>query len=321
MSIIHRLYRRYLQFGGIKLVREYIRLGVFGEFLKQGALVLLRKKTINAAYSCIQQKVVPQIRKRYAPLLDKWIEAYREKELTHEHCQKVWVCWFQGMEQAPEIVRICQTSLRRYLKEREIIVLSDGNIDQYVTFPEHIQQKYHEGKIPQAQYSDLLRLELLTRYGGTWIDATVLCTGSHFPQEILNADLFFFQYIREGNKEFHGISNWFITASSNQKALLILKEMLYQYHQDYDCTVAYFIFHVFFMMIVKKLPEEVKQMPRVSNKYCFALENHLGDSYDETWLRAMMANCCFHKLNGRLWKEAEGKEDTYLCKIKEMFAI
>jgi hypothetical protein len=149
----------------------------------------------------------------------------------------------------------------------------------------------------------------------------VLCTGSHFPQEILNADLFFFQYIREGNKEFQGISNWFITASSNQKALLILKEMLYQYHRDYDCTVAYFIFHVFFMMIVKKLPEEVKQMPRVSNKYCFALESHLGDSYDETWLRALTANCCFHKLNGRLWKEAEGKEDTYLCKIKEMFVI
>jgi len=49
--------------------------------------------------------------------------------------------------------------------------------------------------------------------------------------------------------------------------------------------------------------------------------NHLGDSYDETWLRALTANCCFHKLNGRLWKEAEGKEDTYLCKIKEMFAI
>lgn len=319
MSVFHRLYHRFWQFGGLKLIREYIRLGVFGEFLKQGTLVLLRRKTINAAYSCIQQKVVPQIRKNYVPLLKQLIDTYSEKELTHEHCQKVWVCWFQGMEQAPEIIKICQASLRRYLKEREIVVLTDENISQYVTFPEHIQRKYREGKIPQAQYSDLLRLELLTRYGGTWIDATVLCTGSHYPQEILNADLFFFQYIREGNEDFHGISNWFITASSNQKALLILKEMLYQYHKDYDCTVAYFIFHIFFMMIAKKLPEEVKQMPRVSNKYCFALENHLGDGYDEAWMKTLTANCCFHKLNGRLWKEAEGENDTYLCKIKEIY--
>lgn len=321
MSVFHRLYHRFLQFGGLILIREYIRLGAFNEFLKQGTLVLLRKKTINAAYSCIQQKVVPQIKKKYNPLLKQLIDKYAEKEFTHEHSHKVWVCWFQGMEQAPEIIKICHTSLRRYVKEREIVVLTDDNISQYVTFPEHIQQKYHEGKIPQAQYSDLLRLELLTRYGGTWIDATVLCTGSHYPQEIFDADLFFFQYIRAGNIDFHGISNWFITASSNQKTLLILKEMLYQYHKDYNCTVAYFIFHIFFMMIAKQLPEEVKQMPRVSNKYCFVLENHLGDSYDETWMKTLTASCCFHKLNGRLWKEAEGKSNTNLCKIKELCGV
>ena len=329
MSVFHRLYNRFWQFGGLALICEYIRLGAFSEFLKQGTLVLLRKKTIGDAYSSIQQKVVPQIRKKYAPLLKQLIDQYAEKELTHEHCHKVWVCWFQGMEQAPEIIKICYTSLQRYLKDREIVVLTDDNISQYVTFPEHIQRKYQEGMIPKAQYSDLLRLELLTRYGGTWIDATVLCTGfndndslnDNLNENILDADLFFFQYIRNGNEDFHGISNWFITSSSNQKALLILKEMLYQYHKDYDCTIAYFIFHIFFMMIAKQLPEEVKQMPRVSNKYCFVLENHLGDSYDEAWMKALIANCCFHKLNGRLWKEAEGKSNTNLCKIKEMFDV
>ncbi len=319
MSIITRLYHRFWQFGGLTLVREYIRLGVFGEFLKQGVFVLLRRKSINEAYSCIQQKVAPQIRKKYAPLLRGLIEKYSQRELTHKHSRKVWVCWFQGMEQAPEIVKICQKSLRRYLKEREIIVLTDDNISEFVEFPKDICKKYQTGRITRAHYSDLLRLEVLTRYGGTWIDATVLCTGSHYPQKIFDADLFFFQYIREGYIQFQGISNWFVSASSNQKALLVLKEMLYQYHKDYNCAVAYFIFHIFFMMIAKKMPEEVKQMPRISNKYCFALENHLGESYDEDWMMALTTNCCFHKLNGRLWKEAEGKKDTYLCKIKEMF--
>ena len=321
MSVFQRLYNRFWQFGGLNLVREYIQLGVFGEFLKQGLLVLLRRKSINEAYSNIQKKVAPRIRKKYAPLLQELIKKYSKKELTHEHCRKVWVCWFQGMEQAPEIVRICQKSLRRYLKDREIVVLTDDNISQYVTFPEHVRMKYKKGIITRAHYSDLLRLEVLTRYGGTWIDATVLCTGSHYPQEIFETDLFFFQYIREGNTNFQGISNWFITSSSNQKVLLILKEMLYQYHKDYNCAVAYFIFHIFFMMIAKQMPEEVKQMPRISNKYCFALEKHLGDSYEEAWMNALTTNCRFHKLNGRLWKEAEGRNNTYLCKIKEMFSV
>lgn len=330
MSVFHRLYHRFWQFGGLTLVGEYIRLGAFGEFMKQGLLVLLKKKGISQAYADIQRKIVPHLRKQYAPLLKQLISEYSEKELTHQHSHRIWVCWFQGMENAPEIIRICQTSLRRYLKDREIIVLTDENISQYVTFPKHIQEKYQKGKIPMAHYSDLLRLEVLTRYGGTWIDATVLCTGFGTQKapwreggmiitDILDADLFFFQYYHQGNTRFSGISNWFISASSNQKSLLILKEMLYQYHKDYDCAMAYFIFHIFFMMIARQLPEEVEQMPRVSNKYCFALENHLGGHYDEVWMKQLTDNCCFHKLSGRLWKEAEGKSDTYLCKIKEMF--
>lgn len=319
MSIIKRLYKRFCQFGGLTLISEYIRLGVFGVFMKQGALVLLRKKGIPQAYAEIQREIIPQLRKKYAPFLHQLLADYSEKKLTHQHGHRIWVCWFQGMENAPEIIKICQTSLRRYLKEREIVVLTNENINQYVSFPEFIQEKYQKGKIPMAHYSDLLRLEVLTRYGGTWIDATVLCTGNHFPKEILDSDLFFFQHIREGDTQFRGISNWFVSASSNQKTLLILKEMLYQYHKDYDSAVAYFIFHIFFMMIARELPEEVQKMPRVSNRLCFELENHLGDSYDERWMNNLTSMCCFHKLNGRLWKEAEAKNNTYLCKVKELF--
>ena len=326
MSVIRRLQNRFWQFGGLNLVREYIRLGVFWEFVKQGALVILKKKEISQAYARIQQKVVPQLRTQYAPLLQQLIADYSGKKLIHQHSHIVWVCWFQGLENAPEIVKICQTSLRQYLGDREIIVLTDENMSQYVTFPEHIQKKYQKGLIPMAHYSDLLRLEVLTRYGGTWIDATVLCTGEATLNDgrlkvvdYLDADLFLFQYYREGDARIRGVSNWFISASSNQKTLLILKEMLYQYHNDYNCAVAYFIFHVFFMMIAKKLPEEVVKMPRVSNSFCFLLENHLGNRYDEAWMKHLTDRCSFHKLNGRLWNEAEGKDNTYLCKIKEMF--
>lgn len=323
MSVVRRLYNRFWQFGGFNLVREYIHLGVFGEFLKQGGLVLFKKKGISRAYACIQQKIVPHLRKQYTPLLQQLLLDYSNKELAHQHSHRIWVCWFQGMEDAPEIIRICQTSLRRYLNEREIIVLTDENIGEYVTFPEHIRKKYQKGKIPMAHYSDLLRLEVLTRYGGTWIDATVLCTGKAtygLPlMDYLDADLFLFQSFHEGDSQIRGISNWFISASSNQKTLLILKEMLYQYHEDYDCTMAYFIFHIFFMMIAKELPDEIKRMPQGSNRFCFELENHLGDQYNEMWMKNLTDWCSFHKLNGRLWKEAEGKDNTNLCKVKEIF--
>ena len=318
-STISRLRKRFRQFGGLKLVATYIRFGVFGEFLKQGLKVLSGRCSVNEAYSRIERKVIPKLQKQYQPLLEDLAGRYENLELTHEKKDAIWVCWFQGMDQAPEIVKICNESLHRYINGREIIVITEENIGEYVSFPDYIQKKYKQGKIPMAQYSDLLRLELLIRYGGTWIDSTVLCTGDHFPKEVLDSDLFFFQFIKEGADRVQGISNWFITASSNQKVLLILRDMLYRYWQDYDCLVAYFVFHVFFAMIARKLPEEVTKMPRISNKYCFYLEHRLADEYDEQWLKELTDRCCFHKLNSRLWNEAERKDNTFLCKIKSWY--
>ena len=321
MSVVFRLSKRFRQFGGFRLVSTYFRLGLLGVFLKHGFQVLRGKQSIADAYSQIQSKVVPHIKIQYEVVLKELIAKYSKEELPQSHSNKVWVCWLQGMEQAPEIVKVCHASLKRHLKDREIVVITSENINDYVTFPDYIKRKYEKGIIPMAQYSDLLRLELLTRYGGTWIDSTVLCTGfkgSNVQEfkEHLDAELFMFQHLRKGETRFLGISNWFITASSNQKVLLILRDMLYQYWKDYNCVIAYFIFHIFFTMIAEQMQEEIAKMPRKSNKYCFYLEHRLSDTYDEAWMKELTARCCFHKLNGRLWNEAEGKENTFREYVK-----
>ena len=42
-----------------------------------------------------------------------------------------------------------------------------------------------------THFSDLLRLELLIKYGGTWVDASVLIT--KYTKDYFNKDLFFFK--------------------------------------------------------------------------------------------------------------------------------
>ena len=39
-----------------------------------------------------------------------------------EFSNKVWICWFQGEEHAPELIQTCIQSMRTQLKGREIIV-------------------------------------------------------------------------------------------------------------------------------------------------------------------------------------------------------
>lgn len=90
---------------------------------------------------------------------------------------KIWMCWWQGEENAPEIVKACIESVRRNAGDHEVIVITDKNLSHYVDFPEWVLEKVRAGVMSRTHLSDLLRLSLLADYGGLWLDATFFCTG------------------------------------------------------------------------------------------------------------------------------------------------
>ena len=188
------------------------------------------------------------------------------------------------------------------------------NWKKYVELPEFIVKKWEKGRIPAALFSDLLRLELLIKYGGTWIDSTVLCTGLNENQneneKFLNADLFLFQYTKQGCIPV-SISNWFITSCSNNEVLMVLRDMLYAYWTDYDCTLDYYIFHLFFSMLSKEYPEEIAKMPYGQSMNSLVLLHHLNEKFEQKKWDNLTSIVCFHKLAFRLPKEIKDKKDNY----------
>ena len=90
---------------------------------------------------------------------------------------KIWMCWWQGEENAPEIVRACIDSVRRNAGGHEVVVITDENLSKYVDIPEWALDKVHAGIMSRTHLSDLLRLSLLAEHGGLWLDATFYCTG------------------------------------------------------------------------------------------------------------------------------------------------
>ncbi|HBK29530.1 MAG TPA: polysaccharide biosynthesis protein [Parabacteroides sp.] len=88
---------------------------------------------------------------------------------------KIWMCWWQGLDTAPEIVKACIESVRRNAGGREVIVINDENVEEYVQFPNWIKELHKNGILSRTHISDLLRLELLAQYGGIWLDSTFYC--------------------------------------------------------------------------------------------------------------------------------------------------
>ena len=315
-SLFHILRTRIRQFGGWRVVRIYAKNGAFWPMLK----VILRnpfnRKSYKNAYSEAVRKMGPILRDAYSPVMHERQVYYASRSWEHRKAKIVWFCWLQGLEDAPLVIKTCYSSIVRNLKDREIRVIDGDNWKDYVELPDYVVQKWKEKQIPPAHFTDLLRLQLLIRYGGTWIDSTVLCTGitpenEHETFSFLDADLFIFQYTRPGSSQWGGIGNWFITSNTNNEVLMVLRDMLYAYWKDYDCLINYYVFHLFFSMLREVYPEEIASMPYGYGARSLFLVTHWSEAFDqEKWTR-LTSEVCFHKLAYSVKKEALTGENNY----------
>lgn len=177
--------------------------------------------------------------------------------LSHENCGKVWVCWLQGLENAPEIVKLCCKSIADNVgADREVVFIDKENYKNYVTLPDYILKKYNDGIIADANFSDILRLELLIKYGGTWIDSTILLTGK--PERfMLESPLFMpCTSMWETYQIAFRTENYFITADSNDKILTMTLKLLYKYWQSYNICVEYLLVYVFTEIAIEQFSDE-----------------------------------------------------------------
>lgn len=331
-----KLITRYKQFGGAKLVWQYAKLGavptvlkglwrftVKGSWFKVGVF-----QCFKGLYGEIIRKVEPFLIQKYGSK----VQEFKSSSLPHEHPKVIWWCWLQGIEAAPPIVRACYNSLvhGEWFKVNgyKVNVIDAENWKEYVELPDYIEKKWEKKQIPPALFSDLLRLELLIKYGGTWIDSTVLCTGfkefeslssscgsscSPSVQEFkryLDADLFLFQYTKQGSIHV-SISNWFISAHSNNEVLMVLRDMLYSYWKDYDCVLDYYIFHLFFAIISKEYPEQIAAMPYGQSQNSLVLLHHWGEKFEQKKWDKLTENVCFHKLAFRTKDCVKATRDNY----------
>ena len=303
--------------GGTKLLKQYWQSGAFftavGEFMLLGksrtALEILRLST--------QMKAKQKLEKRYRSTLRKFDGDY-DPALPHESSNKVWICWFQGIESAPEIVQKCYESVRVNLLDKEIVVITSDNINDYVRFPDYIMEKWQKGIITHTHMTDLLRLELLIRNGGVWLDATVFCSDSNIPGYFFHSDLFFYQCLKPG-RDGHStyMSSWLMSANSNNKLLMATRHLLYEYWREHDSMVDYFLLHDFMSIVLEYYPEDWKNIVPRDNAAPHVLLLRLFDEYDEGIWNAVKAQTPFHKLSYKFEKEKETMKNTYYSEIIE----
>lgn len=306
MSEFHKIFQKV---NGKQILREYAQSHVLMHALLMTAIEGTSTKSLEIVRESVSNKLVKRLRKKYAPFIAEFKKHDCEKKkLSREHSNKVWVCWLQGMANAPSIVQKCYQSLLDNVKNKEIILLDANNYKEWVAFPGYILKKVEDGTISKTHMTDLLRLELLEHYGGTWIDATVFCSSGNIPSYIWDSDLFLYQNLKPGlDAHATRISSWLITAITNHPIIALTKELMYQYWQTHDFLLDYFLIHDFMELAIEAYPELWNRVVPVSNSIPHILLLRLADKYDERIWTAVKEMTPFHKLS---WKIDEEKMET-----------
>lgn len=153
----------------------------------------------------------------------------------------IWVLWWQGLESAPLIVQRCVESIKRDGGGHSLHLLSKDNLEEYIQLPDFIKQKVDNGAITLTHLSDIIRMALLAKYGGFWIDSTVFVT-----KPIKGYDLPFYsirqhcsnpRYVDNGN----GWTAYFIATCPNSIVAETIYKFFLAYWRIHDVLIDYYL--------------------------------------------------------------------------------
>lgn len=117
--------------------------------------------------------------------------------------KKIYFLWLQGMDNAPLVVKKCYESWIKHNPGWEMVFFDEHNIAEHIDLP--------EWDIPKYVVSELLRINLLAKYGGVWVDATCFCVRPLDEWLYDYMDAGFFAFDRPGHDRM--ISSWFLASN------------------------------------------------------------------------------------------------------------
>ena len=156
--------------------------------------------------------------------------------------KNIYILWFQGFENAPEIIKRCVDSWKHYNLDWNIILLDNTNINKYIYIQEYIDMTNKD--INFTALSDVIRIILLTTYGGLWVDATTFCNKplNDWLPKYINSGFFAFSKPSEDKL----ISTWFLYSEKEHYITSAWLKSIVDYYKIHNQPHTYFWVHYLF---------------------------------------------------------------------------
>lgn len=183
----------------------------------------------------------------------------------------IYILWYQGFNNAPDLVNKCVNSWKYYNPDWTIILLDESNYTKYANINKYLD--ITKKNISLTHLSDIIRLLILKKYGGIWADATTFCNKS--------LDEWLQNYINEGFFAFDKpwsnliLNTWFLYGGKNSYIIEKWLQLTIKYYKINDSAHTYFIHNYLFQdlyrenKIFKEIWDKVPKISGIGARYVF----------------------------------------------------
>ena len=298
----------------------------FGFFCKKVILKIIPwklryKKIVRRLIGDSCDRAVMRYLKKYLPIIEQY--DFQESSEQIGPTSNIWVLWWQGYENAPDIVKACIASIKKNAGSHPVVLLDQYNYKQYITLPDHIIDRFEKGHMMYAGFSDIIRTSLLYQHGGIWMDATIYML--HPLDEIVENSTFY--SLRSVDDEVDSFSlllgHWsgfFMGCGKGNHILGLWNKLFVEYWKDEETFIDFLLIDFFLTMIywnVEPAKKAIDDLP-LSNRGKFELGLILNESRDSV-KRLPDDGTYIYKLthHGSFSDSVNGKETVYHMLVHE----
>ncbi len=255
------------------------------------------------------KEVLSFIEKNHKEIIEK---LKKEKSHGDEKGEKVvWILWWQGLDKAPEIVKLCINSVKKQFPDFEIKIIDKDNYSSYIEVPKFILEKVDKKIISITTFSDIIRASLLEKYGGLWLDSTLFFSNSGYECDLAGKDLY---TVREMNEDVlywpnKGRWNIYFLYSGFKKNRLysLIKECFFDLFRKYDYLPEYFYVDYLVWTAYNNFPEVKEAFSKVprSCEMLDRLNSELDNEYEKKKLDSVLKLNWVSKFNRRIEHKKE----------------
>ena len=198
----------------------------------------------------------------------------------------IWMLWFQGFDAAPDVVKSCVKSWQKHHPDWTIELLDQTNINRFLS-PEELETFSSKDNLKLAHQADIIRIILLKKFGGVWVDATSYCVmplSSWLPKH-MKSD--FFAFSKPGRDR--EISNWFMGSEKNGYIITSMVKDVYDYWKVYPRTrFKYYTIERIFKLyppiwFTRLVSLKMRKMPYFWFHYLFGVRLKTDAKFEAHW--------------------------------------